>query len=55
MSRKRSRSILGSGFGPALGEKLADEVQAGQVRADELLQLRARETRAGYPALAGPR
>jgi hypothetical protein len=31
MRRKRSRSILGSRFGASLGEKFADEVQAGQV------------------------
>jgi len=41
--RRRSRSVFGGSRGMALGEKLVYQVQAGEIRTDEFLQLPTRK------------
>ncbi|HUZ53899.1 MAG TPA: hypothetical protein VMU94_15420 [Streptosporangiaceae bacterium] len=41
MHRKRSRSVLGSGFSAALSEKFAYQIQASEVCAHQFLELRS--------------
>jgi hypothetical protein len=41
MRRRRSRCVVGSGFGAPLRKKLGDQVQASKICSHEVLKLRA--------------